>query len=423
MEPGDQPDHRAHDGRVSGRGDEGDERVAAVAVVGLGLIGGGALRHLAASGAAVVGIGPSEPLVAASHTSAFASHYDSGRITRHLDARREWAVLAARSIAGYAALEEASGISFHRPTGVVMAEHDPIRIASTLANAAELGVPVDVAESAAPSAGTGLLSFADGTTLLGEPGPAGHIDPRRMLAANLAVAVDLGATVLDEEVVAIERAAGRWILRTSRGRTVTADQVLVAAGPHADEVLATVPDLERTPPLAVRGETIVLAELDDAEHERLAALPSVLARLDRPGCEHPTYEDLYLVPPTTYPDGTVRLKLGATRAAYLELPTAATKRAWMRGDDHRAELPELRALLEGLVPGLRARSWETKPCLITETPSDLPCVAHLGPDLVVAAGGNGYAAKSANAIGALAADLLRSGTWSDPDLDADAFEG
>lgn len=36
--------------------------------------------------------------------------------------------------------------------------------------------------------------------------------------------------------------------------------------------------------------------------------------------------------------------------------------------------------------------------------------------LVLAAGGNGYAAKSADAIGALAADLLLAGTWSDPVL-------
>src|SRR5436190_1901187 len=81
-----------------------------VAVVGLGLIGSGALRHLAATGAEVLGVGPAEPAAFGDHRGAFASHYDSGRITRHLDPRREWAVLAGRSIAGYAALEAASGI-------------------------------------------------------------------------------------------------------------------------------------------------------------------------------------------------------------------------------------------------------------------------------------------------------------------------
>lgn len=392
--------------------------VADVAVVGLGLIGGGALRHLAASGARVVGIGPGEPSAFASHAGAFASHYDSGRITRHLDPRREWAVLAGRSIAGYAALEEASGIAFHRPVGAVMAEHDGERVAATLTNAASMGVPVTVVAPGAPAPTGGLLAFPAGSTLLCEPGPAGHIDPRRMLAANLVVARQQGAAVLDAEVTALAPVDGGWSLATSTGRSVSASRVLLASGPHADELLPEVVDAARAPQLAVRGETVVLATVDAAEHRRLAALPSVLARI-----EHSTYEDLYLVPPTTYPDGTVRLKLGATRSTYLPLPAPEAKRAWMRGEAHREELPELRALLEGLVPGLRADAWETKPCLITETPSDLPYVEHLAPGLVIAAGGNGYAAKSANAIGALAADLLTSGRWSDPELAADAFCG
>jgi glycine/D-amino acid oxidase-like deaminating enzyme len=195
-----------------------------------------------------------------------------------------------------------------------------------------------------------------------------------------------------------------------------AEQVVVAAGPHADEVLAGIAGASAAPPLDVRGETVVLATVDAEEQARLAALPSVLARL-----HHPTYADLYLVPPTTYPDGTVRLKLGATRREHLRLPSAERKRAWMRGDEHRGEAAGLRELLEALVPGLRATSWETKPCLITETPSDLPYLDHVGPDLVLAAGGNGYAAKSANAIGALAADLAVRGRWPDLELAASSF--
>ena len=393
------------------------ERTCDVAVVGLGLIGAGALRHLAARGVDVVGIGPGEPVDRRNHDGAFASHHDSGRITRRLDPRREWAVLADRSIAGYAALEAVSGIAFHRPVGAVMAELDPGRVDATLANAAAMGVGVTVTPPRAPSPHDGLLAFPAGSTLLGEPAPAGHIDPRRMLAANLAAArLDAAATV-DDEVVAIERASGAWRLRTRSGAAHVARRVVVAAGPHADEVLAGVSVAPITPPLDVRGETVVLATLDADEQARLAALPSVLARL-----RHETYADLYLVPPTSYPDGTVRLKLGATRSTHRRLPTAGDKRAWMRGDEHRSEEAELRSLLEALVPGLRATSWETKPCLITETPSDLPYVDHVGPALVLATGGNGYAAKSANAIGALAADLAVQGRWPDAELDASSFQ-
>ncbi|HQF96541.1 MAG TPA: hypothetical protein PLS46_20405, partial [Microthrixaceae bacterium] len=56
-----------------------------VAVVGLGLIGSGALRALTDAGRRCVGVGPGEPADWSNHPGVFASHYDSGRITRHLD--------------------------------------------------------------------------------------------------------------------------------------------------------------------------------------------------------------------------------------------------------------------------------------------------------------------------------------------------
>jgi len=58
-------------------------------VVGLGLVGSAALRYLSAAGHRCVGIGPPEPVDWSRHDGVFASHYDSGRITRRLDKRRE----------------------------------------------------------------------------------------------------------------------------------------------------------------------------------------------------------------------------------------------------------------------------------------------------------------------------------------------
>jgi glycine/D-amino acid oxidase-like deaminating enzyme len=113
--------------------------------------------------------------------------------------------------------------------------------------------------------------------------------------------------------------------------------------------------------------------------------------------------------------------MGATLRSRRWLDDAEARQAWMSGDAHTTELPALRALLEGLVPGLDAERWETKPCLITDTASGVPVVDHLCPGLVLAAGGNGFAAKSANAIGALAARLVVDGRWTDPDLDQRVF--
>ena len=54
-------------------------------VIGRGLIGSAATRHLACIGEKVAVIGPAEPADKSLHQGVFGSHYDSGRITRILD--------------------------------------------------------------------------------------------------------------------------------------------------------------------------------------------------------------------------------------------------------------------------------------------------------------------------------------------------
>ena len=54
-------------------------------VIGRGLIGSAAARHLAIQGANVALVGPSEPTNLKTHTGVFSSHYDSARIVRILD--------------------------------------------------------------------------------------------------------------------------------------------------------------------------------------------------------------------------------------------------------------------------------------------------------------------------------------------------
>jgi glycine/D-amino acid oxidase-like deaminating enzyme len=93
----------------------------------------------------------------------------------------------------------------------------------------------------------------------------------------------------------------------------------------------------------------------------------------------------------------------------------------MTGTEHEADLEWLRSLLLGVLPGLKVDTWSTKPCLIPDTPTKLPYLQIVEPGLVMAVGTNGYAAKSADAIGALAAGLVVNGCWTDTDLDEAAF--
>jgi glycine/D-amino acid oxidase-like deaminating enzyme len=385
-----------------------------VAVVGIGLIGAGALRHLAMSGVRCIGIGPAEPADFATHTGAFSSHYDSGRITRTIDPSFSWALLAKRSIANYGAIEEASGLRFHRPTGLVYTAKDDAEYADVLSTAKRLDIAytLGVAGPGFPDDRLGLT----GRHSFVEAAPAGHIDPRIMLSAQLQLAEGLGARIVRQSAVSITKIGSgntsTWRLQLDDGSICEAERVLVTTGPHADELLRPWGQLAYD----VRNESVVMATLDADEQARLAGLPSVIADID-----DELADNVYMVPPTVYPDGSVRIKMGAQLFNWRSLQTAKERRDWMRSDEHLLQFPHLKRLLEKLVPGLRSDAWESKPCMIPHTPSDLPYVDHLDDGLVVAAGCNGYAAKSADAIGALAVRLATHGRWTDVELAASDF--
>ncbi len=198
------------------------------------------------------------------------------------------------------------------------------------------------------------------------------------------------------------------LVRTVGGTSIEATYVVVAAGPHADELTGIPCAL-----IDVVAETVVLARVPAGEQRRLAGLPSII--VDDLANDH-----LYIVPPTEYPDGHVYVKLGATRRDRWVV-SARERREWMSGTQHEADLEWLRGLLLGVLPGLRVESWSTKPCLIPDTPTKLPYLEIVETGLVMAVGTNGYAAKSADAIGALAAGLVCNGQWTDPELDPASF--
>ena len=286
-----------------------------VAVVGLGLVGAAALRHLSADGRRCIGVGPTEPLDWSTHDGVFASHYDSGRITRRLDKRREWALLAGRAIDVYSDIEATSGIAFHSPVGVVMADVDPSRFKAISTVAEELDVAFERFE-AGEAFGDDRVSIPDGATVLREPPPGGFIDPRRTPAAQLVIARGQGAGVIADEAVRIEQSGGGWSVHTREGITVEASQVVIAAVrmPTSSSACRAIALID------VVAETVVMARLSGEEEQRLAGLPSIIVD---------GHDDhLYSVPPTEYPDGHVYVKLGVTRHNQWVL-SASERRDWI----------------------------------------------------------------------------------------------
>jgi sarcosine oxidase len=381
------------------------------AVVGLGLIGASTLRHLAHESTDVIGIGPPEPDVWSSHRGPFASHYDSGRITRRLDARLEWAVLASRSIEQYPAIERAAGVRFHRPVGCMFVRRDLTGIAHQRRVVSQLKLPVTIGSTDQLPERSDRYSLPSGWTVLNEPAPAGHIDPRTMLRAQLVIAAAHGAQIERTSVTGVaRRRGGGFRIRCANGRVVDAARVLVATGAYMNGLLPA--------PLAasVLPEAIVLGRIARAEAARLSGLPSLIHLLD-----HASVDDVYVVPPTRYPDGHFYVKMGGSNAAAVPLRSADEMREWMAGGAADGQLPVMESILRALLPGVSFEGFTMKPCLITDTIHGLPFVDQVEDGLFVAAGGNGHAAKSADAIGALAAGLVRTGAWPDRELERSAF--
>ncbi len=388
-----------------------------VLVIGKGLMGSAAARYLQAFGANTAVLGPDEPQNPQTHDGVFASHYDQGRITRRLSKDMTWATLADRSIAQYRALESRSGIHFYEPTGGLYVGPDDGSHAYWQ-NAAAIGQRFGVAyDSLFPdelAARLPTLHFPPEFAGILEHAPAGYINPRSLIAAQLADFTQQGGTVLRETAVTVTRHPNYVAVHTKEGNRYEARKLLIAAGGFSNCFGL----LERPLPLRLKTETIILAEVDEAEAERLSHMPTVIYAVDSPDLN-----GIYLLPPILYPDGRFYLKMGCDTRLDQTLPhDVEAIRRWFMSGSSDAMLPAMRAALTHIIPGLQAKSWATKRCLITYTPHGKPFIDAMVPGQVyVATGGNGSSAKSSDAIGQLGASLTWHEEWQDTELDAALF--
>ena len=382
-----------------------------VAVIGKGMVGSAAARHLAGQTDGVALIGPDEPPMRAAHHDVFGSHYDEGRIYRILDGDPIWARLAERSIARYAEIEAASGIHFHEEVGMLAAgEAPPNDFVQAYARVGEeLGVAFERLTARELAARFPYLRFGPDTQGVFEPRRAGHISPRRLVAAQTVAAERLGATVIPEPVHALVPRDGGVEVTTASGRTLRAERALVATGGFANAHAV----LSRPLAITVHGRTIVLAEVPEERLRRLQAMPGVIpGRVAGLG-------DLYVLPPIQYPDGRHYVKIG-TGEIDRPLATLDELGDWFRHDGADGDRGALHRSLLALIPDLAGAPIHTDTCVVTTTVGGHPYVDLIADGRVcLAVGGNGKAAKSSDEIGRLAAGLLLAGEWCD-DLPAEA---
>ena len=373
-----------------------------VAVIGRGMIGSAAARHLVEAGHTVALIGPPEPDDRTAWTGPFCSHPDEGRITRIAARTDVWAEIAARSISRYADLETRSGIALHTPCGLVS-------VFDTADEWVERGnrhgsdarrVDVDWVRA------TTGIAVTNGLPAMYEGAPAGYINPRRMVAAQTEICATLGATVINHAVESLDqvptgfRATGPW-------GSQSASRVLLATGAFGSNLWPGELAVERRP------RTIVMAELEGAGDA--PSIPSLI--LDAPPDER--LHEIYWVPPVRFPDGVRRLKIGGNLKD-VELIDVDGLTDWFHGEGSGIEAEALTESLRALLPDSVVVRPISAPCVITSTGSGHPYIGWVDDNIAVAIGGNGAAAKSSDELGRLASTLFADDGWTDS-ISADAF--
>lgn len=372
-----------------------DGTVAELAVIGRGLIGAAAARHLAAAGHGVALIGPDEPLDRAAHPGPFASHHDEGRITRALEADPFWSRVSRAAIARYPEIAAASGIDFFTEAGAVIAgPADGPQMRAVAATAEAEALQADRLEGVGLLMRLRALRFPEGTLAFHERRGAGHISPRRLVAAQTEAARRAGARIVAAPVRRLSEDATGVTVETDTG-SLRAGRALVAAGAWSGALL---PGL---PPLAVFARTVALFVLDRVEAARLASLPALVVY-------GPDGRDCYVLPPIRYPDGRVLLKIGGDPVDR-RLTSAAEIDAWFRTAGDTEVGTHLATRLGTLIPDFRPEGMETAPCVTTFTARASPLIARLSDRIAVATAGCGRGAKCSDELGRLGARALLGG--------------
>lgn len=374
-----------------------------VVVVGAGLFGSAAARHLTTQADGVALVGPGEPADRRTHHGVFASYHDETRLTRTIDPDLVWATLAKRSVARYRDIEDLSGIEFYTESGYMMVtpggdDTTWFDLPAMRRVAIDLEIELHEFDDAALRHRFPRLAFTPGSVALLQQRDAGRINPRHLVAAQQAVAVAQGATIVRDEVVRLRATPERVELETRGGRSLRANRVLLATGASTN-ACRLLPHRLAT---AIRAAMIMLAEVPPDDD---LALPSILYR--KTDGREPFWG--LLLPPIGYPDGRRYVKTMDGYYGRAPLESFDELGAWGRGDGHPEHHETLRQALAEIVPSLEVRSRRFIPCLITDTATHYPYIDMVSERIGIVVGGNGKGAKSSDEIGRLGAEMIRTG--------------
>ena len=371
-----------------------------VAVIGRGMLGTSAARHLAELGASVTLFGPEEPKNNSTHNGVFGSHYDTSRITRILDRNPYYSKIASASISRYRSLEDLTGINFYQDVGqiTVSGMHPYLDELTDCATSNSLNHRIlDNADLASTFP---YLKFSDGMTGIHEIVTAGHINPRKFIAAQgEALRISKG-DIIEKTVININDKKGEYIICCADKSELNCKQVLVATGAFANHFDI----IPKKISIEVAEHTIVLGEVSKNTFNILSKMPCVIY--------HKTddiYGSVYILPPIKYPEGRIWIKIGQSRGYVMNQPEKNLI-PWFQGKGDTEISKWLHQELFNILPDTKLLSTKTASCVTTKSKSGFQFIDKFrDTEIYSCLVGDGQAAKSADEIGRIAAHRVLYG--------------
>jgi glycine/D-amino acid oxidase-like deaminating enzyme len=383
-------------------------------VIGKGLVGSAVAKYLSAADKSIAIIGPNEP-ENYNEALVFASHYDQARVQRIIGKDDAWTKLNLDSVQEYKNLETLSSISFHNGVGCLYVKpngpDEYLHNADSIAKAFNLNYTYYSSGSELSNAFS-TYNFPAQSHGLYEQSPAGLINPRLLLQAQLKITEQQHGTIINDTVLDVIKTDIGFEIKT-KTEIYTADKVLVAAGSFINYLNL----LPQKLALSTKSETILLAQVSQQTAIDLNLLPSLLYEI-----ENHELDGIYLIKPLQYEDGNYYIKMGCNIPEDIYFKTISEAQNWFLKGENNLYAERLLYALKLILPGVKVESYHTRNCIISRTPHGRPYIGQTNtPGLYVAGGCNGYSAMCSNAIGQVAASLVLQNTMP-PGYHQNSFE-